>query len=1005
MTIVTGHGSTGNALLFAVFLSDGYVITSQSDTSFTIANFNGFGSAVFTGSGFAYSGISLTAGTITGVSYTHPTNPSASTQTWSGFSVSAAAAVALGRNDSAGFNALFFSGDDTITFTTIPVFDPVLDGFDGNDVFNVSDWSKNGSYFVDGGNGNDTLNLTGGVVGTPSDFIINSNFNVSNVETVNLGAGANYTLILGPAFATAGNTVTVNGSNLGSSNRLVIDNDSTGPLLGNFVLIGGAGNDTFVPSLGSNVFNGGAGSDTVQLFYFGPDTINSGIGLPSGTLGFTIDLRLTTPQSLSTGAAPGGTATFIDIENLVGSPMDDRLTGNDGNNVFFPGIGNDVLDGRGGNDTVAYSFSRSIATIGHAGSTVTVSVGSFKTDTLTNIERLKFSDQTVAIGPVAPSDFDGSGSSDLVWQNKSGLVEVSLLDGATVQSSALVGSNPGPSWHIKDTGDFDGDGYTDLLWQNDNGQAAIWFMNGMTVSSTPLVGPNSGPSWHIKTTGDFNGDGKSDIVWQNDSGQVGIWLMDGATILSGPAVGPNPGPSWHVMGSGDFDGDAKSDLLWQSDSGQAAIWFMNGTSVISGPEVGPSLGGSLVIDAGDFDGDGRADILWQSTNGFTTVWLMVGSDIQSGSLGQPYLPNLGPSWHAKSAGDFNHDGKSDVLWQNDDGQAQVWLNNSTPFSGNSLVGNPLGSSWQIANNGTLAAGRNRVPGDFDGDGKSDILWQNDNGQVGDWWVNGTALVDARVIGPYTGPSWHIKGSSDFNGDGGADLLWQNDSGQAGIWLKSNSVVQGGPPVGGNPGPSWHIKGTGDFDDDGKSDLLWQNDNGQVGIWLMDGTTVLSSPAVGNNSDASWHVIGTGDFDGDGKSDILWQNDNGQAGLWMMNGTTVLSGPVAGGNPGPSWHVKGSGDFDGDGKADILWQSDNGQVGIWLMDGSTVRTSPAVGNNADPNWHVVGTGDFNGDGMSDILWQNSNGQAGVWLMSGTNVLTAGTVGANPGPSWHVIAGSY
>ena len=32
-----------------------------------------------------------------------------------------------------------------------------------------------------------------------------------------------------------------------------------------------------------------------------------------------------------------------------------------------------------------------------------------------------------------------------------------------------------------------------------------------------------------------------------------------------------------------------------------------------------------------------------------------------------------------------------------------------------------------------------------------------------------------------GASWHVVGSGDFNGDGFSDILWQNDSGEVAIW--------------------------------------------------------------------------------------------------------------------------------------------------------------------------------------------------------------------------------
>ena len=56
--------------------------------------------------------------------------------------------------------------------------------------------------------------------------------------------------------------------------------------------------------------------------------------------------------------------------------------------------------------------------------------------------------------------------------------------------------------------DFNANGLSDILWQNDNGAPALWLMNGLTVVSNSPAGPfNPGPSWHVKDSGDFNGDG------------------------------------------------------------------------------------------------------------------------------------------------------------------------------------------------------------------------------------------------------------------------------------------------------------------------------------------------------------------------------------------------------------------------------------------------------------------------------------------------------------------
>jgi len=247
-------------------------------------------------------------------------------------------------------------------------------------------------------------------------------------------------------------------------------------------------------------------------------------------------------------------------------------------------------------------------------------------------------------------------------------------------------------------------------------------------------------------------------------------------------------------------------------------------------------------------------------------------------------------------------------------------------------------------------------------------------------------------------------TNDFNGDGKSDILWQNDNGQAALWLMNGVTQIGNNAVGANPGPTWHIKGAGDFNGDGSADILWQNDNGQAALWLMNGFTQIGNDAVGGNPGPSWHIKGTGDFNGDGKADILWQNDNGQAALWLMNGLAQIGNDAVGGNPGPSWHVKGAGDFDGDGKADILWQNDDGRAQIWTVNGLAVTGGGIVGTNPGSTWHIKTAADINGDGLSDILWQGDSGQAMGWQMNGTTILSNAAIGSNPGASWHMIAAS-
>ena len=65
---------------------------------------------------------------------------------------------------------------------------------------------------------------------------------------------------------------------------------------------------------------------------------------------------------------------------------------------------------------------------------------------------------------------------------------------------------------------------------------------------------------------------------------------------------------------------------------------------------------------------------------------------------------------------------------------------------------------------------------------------------------------SALVGPNPGMDWRVVGASDFNGDGHSDILWQNANGQAAIWEMNglNQIAGGSALVGPNPGSSWKV---------------------------------------------------------------------------------------------------------------------------------------------------------------------------------------------------------
>lgn len=160
------------------------------------------------------------------------------------------------------------------------------------------------------------------------------------------------------------------------------------------ILTGSSGNDRFRGMKGADTIDGGDGIDTVD--YLRDANASDG--------------KNSIIANLATGTIRDGFGTIdqvSNVENVRGTAFNDSITGDSKNNVLRGNGGNDLIDGGSGTDTAEYLGNRNDYAIARNQSG-SLSVTDLRagapegTDTLLNIDRLKFADVTLDAALLVP---------------------------------------------------------------------------------------------------------------------------------------------------------------------------------------------------------------------------------------------------------------------------------------------------------------------------------------------------------------------------------------------------------------------------------------------------------------------------------------------------------------------------------------------------------------------------------------------------------------------------
>ncbi len=333
------------------------------------------------------------------------------------------------------------------------------------------------------------------------------------------------------------------------------------------------------------------------------------------------------------------------------------------------------------------------------------------------------------------------------------------------------------------SGDFDGDGRDDLMHLTARDFARPWLSSPSGTSFTvgfvrpwPGYGIQSG-SW---LTGQFNGgDLRDDLIHLTNSDYAQVWLAKRQGAFSISTYRPWPGygiqtGSWQ---KGDFNGDGRTDLAHLTDSDYANIWTSQPNGSFSISTFRPWAGYGIQTGAwwaGDFNGDGLDDLMHLTDGDYANLWLALPGGGFSIKAVRPWA-GYGIQTGSWQAGDFNGDGRDDLVHLTDYDYANIWFGQASGGFSVSTFRPWTGYGIQMGS---------YEKGDFNGDGRIDLLHLTNGDYANVWLGQAGGGFTVRTFRPWAGygiqtGSYHI---GDFNGDGRDDVAHITDLDYANIWL-------------------------------------------------------------------------------------------------------------------------------------------------------------------------------------------------------------------------------
>ncbi|MBX7144027.1 MAG: FG-GAP-like repeat-containing protein [Oligoflexia bacterium] len=347
------------------------------------------------------------------------------------------------------------------------------------------------------------------------------------------------------------------------------------------------------------------------------------------------------------------------------------------------------------------------------------------------------------------------------------------------------------------------------------------------------------------------------------TGQLGTGVAGSALAVS------SFGANVSKIRTGDLNQDGYQDLVGIEPGSTISVRLGNGDGTFRNA-VTYSAGAYEDVQIGDVNNDGTLDLV-AASNDFKVFLGNGDGTFRNGQTG--IFTDAGNTVHSIALKDFNGDGRLDIAAG--DGQ-NLLVNAGTSnggFSSSSMYSTPVfGSALDI---------RDIKVGDFDGDGKSDIVVAGDSASSAFvLFGNGNGLFTSALEIALNGANSTEIAVGDLNNDGRSDIVVGQVNNTDYFTIKTNRTANAAVTIG---GPGFNVA-ISDLNGDGKLDVIGADG---AGIELIAGNGNGTFAAASNYYSTAAEYFGAADFNGDGVTDLL-STDGGGTGTALLTNSSDSS---------------------------------------------------------------------------------------------------------------------